>query len=186
MHPAACLQSRRLLESCGSSPCAGGAGSQLVKIMQQAPEHLRFYTLASCLLFIYYYYYYYFSGKKPKPNQNKRPRQHLTNRQHFARRANHRVQGSWRRLNEEFSASGFTQGHEDQQTSNRAEPRRAAGGGTVSGASVCPQPRIPNQSPAMTAVGSGAGPLISRDANRAGGLFRAARLMLQLTGFVYL
>lgn len=77
--------------------------------------------LHSCLL-------YFFLVAKSKSNQNKRPSQHLNNSQCSARRANNCVQGSWCWLNEEFSASGFTQGHEDQQTTNRAEPLQAAEG----------------------------------------------------------
>lgn len=78
--------------------------------------------LHSCLL------YFFFLVAKSKSNQNKRPSQHLNNSQRSARRANNCVQGSWRWLNEEFSASGFTQGHEDQQITNRAEPLQAAEG----------------------------------------------------------
>lgn len=112
-------QSRRRFGNRDSSTGSGLGWSQLVQITQQAPEHLRFYTLVSCIFFLV---------AKSKSNQNKRPSQHLNNSQCSARRANNCVQGSWCWLNEEFSASGFTQGHEDQQTTNRAEPLQAAEG----------------------------------------------------------
>lgn len=117
-----------------AAPEPGLGWSQLVQIMQQAPEHLCFYTLVSCIFFLV---------AKTKSNQNKRPRQHLNNSQCSARRANNCVRGSWRWLNEEFSASGFTQGHEDQQIANRAEPLQAAEGRKCARGCSCavPQPR---------------------------------------------
>lgn len=113
-------KSRRLCESCGSSSCAGGGLEPVSANYAASPRASS--LLHSCLLYIF------FLVVKTKSNQNKRPRQHLNNSQRSARRANNCVQGSWRWLNEEFSASGFTQGHEDQQITNRAEPPRVAGG----------------------------------------------------------
>lgn len=128
-------QSQRRFGSCGSSTSAGAELEPVSANYAASPRAS--VLLHSCLL------YFFFLVAKTKSNQNKRPRQHLNNSQCSARRANNRVRGSWRWLNEEFSASGFTQGHEDQQIANRAEPLQAAEGRKCARGCSCavPQPR---------------------------------------------
>lgn len=101
----------------------------------------RFYTLVSCI-------FIFFLVAKPKSDQNKSPRQHLNHSQGSARRANNRVRGAGRWLNEEFAASGFTQGHEDQQIANGAEPPQAAQGGNLPEAAPARRPAASRPWPA--------------------------------------
>lgn len=63
------------------------------------------------------------------------------------------VEGSSCWLNEEFSASGFTQGCEDQQIANRAERPQATGG--IDPASGCSCAALqPRQRPGWRPAGS--------------------------------